>query len=61
MQKHIHMFIQEKRTRIVDFSSDGLIKTCAGKIIHRIDVDSYTLQLNRHLIYHKKPLDKNII
>ena len=62
LQERIHMFMQEKKTRIVDFSSDGLIITCAGKILHRIDVDSYTFQLNRHLLYNKKPLDeRNIV
>ncbi len=61
-QEHIHMFLDEKKSRIVDFSTDGFIKTCTENIAHGVEVPSNTSRLNSHLILNKKPVDeKNIV
>jgi len=61
LQENLHANLEGKRGRTVDFSSDGFIRVRAEKIINGIDVDSCTFQLNRHLHYNKKSLDKENI
>lgn len=58
--EHIGLFVDGKRNRLIDFSSDGFIRDCTDKITNGIDVDSCTLKLNRHLLYNKQPLDTDI-
>ncbi|MGR3300930.1 MAG: PAS domain S-box protein [Candidatus Scalindua sp.] len=58
LREHIKIFLKAKKDRIVDFSSDGFIKTCTEKIVHGIDTSLSTSRLNRHLILNKKPVDE---
>ncbi len=61
LSTRICLFLDEKKNRLIDFSSDGFIKDCTEKITNGIDVDSCTLNLNKHILYNKKPLDTDIL
>ncbi len=61
LQENLHANLEGKKGRTIDFGSDGFIRVRAEKIINGIDVDSCTFQLNRHLHYNKKSLDKENI
>ncbi len=57
---HIESFIDAKKRRIVDFSSDGFIRDNL-EIINQGDMQSNAVhRLNKHLKLNKKPLDTSI-
>ena len=58
LQEHIQIFLSEKKARINDFCTDGFIRVCTEKIIHKTNVDFYVSQLNHHLLYKNKNLDE---
>lgn len=61
LQKNIHTFIEAKRGRNIDFSSDGFIKDVTEEITMKDRrLEYYTSALNNHLITNKKPLDPSI-
>ena len=61
-QKHVNVFLDGKRGRIIDFSSDGFIRDCAEEItIVGERVQHYTDRLNTHLTINKQPLDPDIL
>ncbi len=61
-QKHVNVFLDGKRGRIIDFSSDGFIRDCAEEItIVGERVQHYTDRLNTHLAVNKQPLDPDIL
>jgi PAS domain S-box-containing protein len=62
LQKHVSIFLDGKRGRIIDFSSDGFVRDCAEEITRRDDkVQYYTDRLNTHLVINKQPLDPDIL
>jgi PAS domain S-box-containing protein len=62
LEKHVNVFLEGKRGRIIDFSSDGFVRDCTEEIILRKDrVQYYTDRLNTHLTLNKKPLDPDIL
>lgn len=62
LEKHVNVFLEGKRGRIIDFSSDGFVRDCTEEIILRKDRIQYcTDRLNTHLILNKKPLDPDIL
>lgn len=54
----VEIFLQGKKDRAVDFSSDGFIKNSLYKIKNDIDIEETTEALTRHLIINKLPVDK---
>ena len=54
----VSIFLNGKKDRAVDFSSDGFIKNSLYKIKNDIDIDETTEALTRHLIINKLPVDK---
>ncbi len=62
LHKHVCIFLDGKRGRIIDFSSDGFIRDCTEKIT-RMDDDALqcTDKLNSHLAVNKQPLDPDIL
>ncbi len=62
LQKNVCIFLDGKRGRIIDFSSDGFIRDCTEEITIRDDrVQHYTDRLNTHLAVNKQPLDPDIL
>ena len=62
LQANAHVFLEAKKGRILDFSSDGFIRDCTVKITNKRDnVPSYSKHLNDHLVENKLPLDSSII
>ncbi len=60
--KHVRVFLDGKRGRIIDFSSDGFIRDCTEEIIRRDDrAQQCTDKLNTHLTINKQPLDPDIL
>ncbi|MBI2471160.1 MAG: diguanylate cyclase [Planctomycetes bacterium] len=57
---HIMSFVQAKRDRAVDFSSDGFIRESVKKINEYKSPPDVVNTLNRHLLENKKPLDPHI-
>jgi len=61
LHKHVCIFLEGKRGRIIDFSSDGFIRDCTEEITRRGDsVQQCTDKLNAHLTVNKQPLDPDI-
>lgn len=55
-------FMEEKKKRTIDISSDGFIRDSLGKIKHGEALEENTLAtLSKHLLVNKKPLDVDII
>ncbi|MFQ5688145.1 MAG: PAS domain S-box protein [Candidatus Scalindua sp.] len=62
LEKHVNVFLEGKRGRIIDFSSDGFVRDCTEEIILRKERIQYcTDRLNTHLTLNKKPLDPDIL
>ncbi len=62
LKKHVNIFLEGKRGRIIDFSSDGFVRDCTEEIILRKERIPYcTDRLNTHLTLNKKPLDPDIL
>ena len=62
LEKHVNVFLEGKRGRIIDFGSDGFIRDCTEEIIFGEDrVWYFTDRLNTHLTLNKKPLDPDIL
>jgi PAS domain S-box-containing protein len=62
LEKHVNVFLEGKRGRIIDFSSDGFVRDCTEEIILKKDRIQYcTDRLNAHLTLNKKPLDPDIL
>lgn len=62
LEKHVNVFLEGKRGRIIDFSSDGFVRDCTEDIILKKDRIQYcTDRLNAHLTLNKKPLDPDIL
>jgi len=57
----IHEFIEIKRERIVDFSSDGFIRDNTEKIGYYGDIRNRVFNLSNHLVENKMPLDPDIL
>ncbi len=59
---HFNCFMAAKRDRVVDFSSDGFIRTRLDQMNREeIKKGRTGASLNRHLLAHKKPLDPYIL
>lgn len=56
---HITTFMDAKKGRVIDFSSDGFIRDSLEAINNGGQSD-IVLRLNKHLIVNKKPLDKHL-
>ncbi len=62
LHKHVCIFLDGKRGRIIDFSSDGFIRDCTEKITRRDErAQQCTDKLNAHLTVNKQPLDPDIL
>ncbi len=62
LQKDVHAFLDAKRGRAIDFSSDGFIRDCTEAIITENDnFRYYTERLNTHLSENKLSLDTDIV
>ncbi|ODS31283.1 MAG: two-component sensor kinase [Candidatus Scalindua rubra] len=62
LQGNIRVFLQEKKGRIIDFSSDGCIKDGTEEITKRDDRVRYNTELlNTHLAKNKLPIDTDIL
>jgi PAS domain S-box-containing protein len=62
LKKRVYVFLDGKRGRIIDFSSDGFIRDCTEEITNRGDrIQHYTDRLNTHLAINKQPLDPDIL
>ena len=62
LREQVHDFLREKKTRTLDFSSDGFIRSCTEEIARKEERRKYyTTALNGHLIINKKSLDPGII
>ncbi len=60
--KHVKVFLDGKRGRIIDFSSDGFVRDCTEEITLRGErVLQCTERLNTHLLVNKQPLDPDIL
>jgi len=57
---HILSFMEAKKGRVIDFSSDGFIRDCVEKINSRGIQSNAFINLQRHLKKNKKPLDRHI-
>ena len=68
-KEHIKTFINAKKGRIIDFSSDGFIRDTSKEIVkgyyvdsnHDIDIKKSIKKLNYHLANNKKVLDDDIL
>ncbi|ODS30374.1 MAG: two-component sensor kinase [Candidatus Scalindua rubra] len=59
---HIHLFLEKKKERIIDFSSDGFIRDCTEEITMKENRrEYYTTALKNHLITNKKSLQPGIL
>jgi len=62
LHKHVCIFLDGKRGKIIDFSSDGFIRDCAERIIKGDDsAQQCADKLNTHLTVNKQPLDPDIL
>jgi len=62
LEKHVNVYLEGKRGRIIDFSSDGFIRDCTEEITLKKERIQYcTDRLNTHLSLNKKPLDSDIL
>lgn len=62
LQENVHSFLQEKRTRTIDFSSDGFIRECTKIITEKkSESEKYTTNLNTHLSFNKLPIGPDIL
>ncbi len=62
LQENVHSFLQEKRTRTIDFSSDGFIRECTKIITEKkSERENYTTDLNTHLSINKLPIGPDIL
>ena len=62
LQVNVRVFLEAKKGRVLDFSSDGYIRSCASIITGRTDSFQYYIErLNNHLVENKKPLDPDIL
>ncbi|MCR4291089.1 MAG: histidine kinase [Candidatus Scalindua sp.] len=62
LHKHVCIFLDGKRGRIIDSSSDGFIRDCTEKITRKGDSSQQcTDKLNAHLTVNKQPLDPDIL
>ncbi len=57
----IHEFLEIKKERIIDFSSDGFIRDNTEKIGHYEDIRNRSLAMCNHLAKNKMPLDPDIL
>ncbi|MBC8555889.1 MAG: diguanylate cyclase [Candidatus Brocadiales bacterium] len=57
----IHCFLQIKKERIIDFSSDGFIRNQTDRLGYSDNKDSLVADLNRHLFENKTTLDTDIL
>ena len=57
---HTLSFIEAKKARVIDFSSDGFIRDSLEMIAHRGYQSNAIINLKRHLKENKKPLDPHI-
>ncbi len=61
-KRHILSFMDAKKDRAIDFSSDGLIKNNLETINKEGAISDVAVRtLSRHLMVHKKPLDRSIV
>ncbi|HJW86624.1 MAG TPA: cache domain-containing protein, partial [Candidatus Brocadiaceae bacterium] len=59
---HFNCFMAARRDRVVDFSSDGFIRTRLDQMNREgVKKERTGASLNRHLLEHKKPLDSHIM
>ena len=62
LQVNVSFFLEAKKGRVIDFSSDGFIRDFTGVITGRTDsFQFYVERLNNHLVENKKPLDSDIL
>ncbi|MGR3303994.1 MAG: ATP-binding protein [Candidatus Scalindua sp.] len=62
LQRNAHVFLEAKRGRVIDFSSDGFIRNCTESITTKNDIlRYYEERLNTHLSENKQPLDPDIV
>lgn len=62
MKKHVQNYLDVKRERVFDFSSDGFIKECTEEITQKENRRKYyTTALSTYFIANKMPLSKNIL
>ena len=61
VHSRIHEFLEIKRERIVDFSSDGFIRDSAEEIGYYGDIRNRAYELSNHLSGNKMPLDSDIL
>ncbi len=60
-RSHVLAFMDSKKGRTVDFSSDGFIRDSLEKINNNEEKQETAINLSRHLSVNKKPLDPYII
>lgn len=61
-KEHIQLFLEAKKGRTIDFSSDGFIRDCTEEITGKESrKEYYANTLNNHLITNKKSLDPGIL
>ncbi len=58
---HILSFIDAKKGRVIDFSSDGLIRDSLEMMSKRREQINTVLRLNRHLTENKMSLDPHVL
>ena len=58
---HVVSFIEAKKGRVIDFSSDGFIRDSLETIAHSGHQSNTVVNLKKHLKDNKKPLDTNIV
>ena len=61
LREHVNLFLEAKKNRIVDFSSDGFIKICTENIVHGINTSLSAFRLNGHLLNNKMQVDEENI
>lgn len=62
LQVNVRVFLEAKKGRVLDFSSDGFIRDCTEVITGRSDSFQFYIEsLNNHLVENKKPLDPDIL
>lgn len=61
-KRHIVSFVESKKERTIDFSSDGYIRDTLETISHGVSVSrDAVVALNRYLLLNKKPLDRYLL
>ncbi|HHT9126645.1 MAG TPA: ATP-binding protein [Candidatus Brocadiia bacterium] len=62
VRKEVYSFIEAKKSRVIDFSSDGFIRDALLEInLTRPDNKDVVEKLNHHLAVNKVPLDSDIM